>query len=107
MNKELIAKYMEWYFIEDFVLYNDSPISGIVKFDGNDMVSAINKMQEKGDINGFIEMCCEKLQRILNNNYAKNKECKVGHFMPWLCGSPTRFFELLSEALEKRIIGKE
>lgn len=87
-DKKLIFEYMGWNFIDK------------CRLDGNDMVEAMNKMVEKGEWDGFSYFAYHDKGDW--KQYDKNTR-KV--FIPWLL-QPNRFFELLSEALEKGVIGK-
>lgn len=60
--------------------------------DGNDMVLAINKMQEKGDFSDFDYY-------VFYNKYKGADYCA---YTAWLFGSPSNFFNLMEEWLGEK-----
>jgi hypothetical protein len=100
MNKKAIFDYCGWE-MDKGLGYPDSE-TGEWKYleqkytiDSNDMVLAMNKMVENDDWLTFIEWVYQKEEPPL----------RVSYFITWLM-QPNRFFELMSEALEKGVIGK-
>lgn len=65
--------------------------------DGNDMVLAINKMVEKGDLGRFIAYIIDNDLCKLDQNYLTVIEWSV--FTSTLFGNPTNFFTLMEEWL--------
>jgi hypothetical protein len=70
------------------------------ELDGNDMVSAINKMEEKKHPSSLTDY--DRFESYSFKKWDSGK--REQSFTPWLCAN---FFNLMSEALEKKIIGKE
>lgn len=62
-----------------------------IKKDGNLMVLAINKMQEKGDWEKFSCWC-----------YVESKICPSWYWEVWLFGDPANFFKLFEEWLNEK-----
>ena len=65
------------------------------KFDSNDMIFARDKIVQNDDWLAFFEWVYQKEEPPL----------RVSYFITWLM-QPDRFFDLMSEALEKGVIGK-
>jgi hypothetical protein len=69
--------------------------------DGNDMVAAINKMESSVDEDGVSNL-------VDFENYAvKQIDRNETYYIVWLFGSPSTFFRLMQEALDKGIIAAQ
>lgn len=104
MNKQLIFEYMEWRFNCPYLLEIQWCNSGDCSkcenrhhLDGNDMVAAMNKMVEKGEWEDFDSFLFKAVIR----KQLHSKNFKSSDFIPWLF-QPPRFFELISDWLERR-----
>lgn len=88
MNRKAISEYCEFGYLDVNPPIFSHPL------DSNDMTAAMNKMVEKVDWEKFFWFVYE--------------DC--GHSQPPIfvhrIMQPSRFFELLSEAIEKGVIGK-
>ena len=69
----------------------------IHKLGGNDMVLAINAMEEKGDWADF--------ESFAINEYWSEDIDGGRVFMVWLFSNPANFFELMEKAIKEGVIG--
>lgn len=75
------------------------------KLDGNDMVIAINAMQEKGDLKKFSVYTEDVLKDCIEKEILTAREFKT-EWIIWLFGKPTNFFKLMEEAIKEKVIGR-
>lgn len=71
--------------------------------DGNDMVLAINAMQEKGDWDTFYWYCIAVVW--ISVKESKGKTMNESASSLWLFGNPANFFELMEKWLKEKVIG--
>jgi hypothetical protein len=95
MNKQKIFKYMQIKkeYNEEYDTYF------YPEFDGNLMVTAIQKMSEKKQFEDYYWFATGKKEK-------QDRAFFENEVLVWLCGNPNNFFELMSEAFEKGVIGK-
>jgi hypothetical protein len=106
MNKKLIFEYLVSHFRNKYKLsISDKQVVKYMKlftyvFDSNDMTAAMNTMVERGEwATGFIGY-------VSHIAYGDgNLRWNIIDVIPWLM-QPKNFFKLMSEALEKGVIGK-
>ena len=72
--------------------------------DGNDMVLAINKMQERRDFNEFVSFFRWKSN--MNEPYKKGTTYYYdADYISFMIGDPANFFRLMEEAIKEGVIG--
>lgn len=115
MNKELIFKYCGWLnkscmcsadMFDHCAFDGNCPLRGYdwkllnedYPLDSNDMIAAKDKMVEKGDWIEFYDFADTEYLKLWNHCLPYEPS-----FTAWLF-HPNRFFELMSEALEKGVI---
>lgn len=106
MNKKLIFEYLVSHFRNKYKLsISDKQVVKYMKlftyvFDSNDMTAAMNTMVENGEWVRFYDFADNEYLKIWNRIVDYEPSFVVNLMQP------SRFFELMSEALEKEVIGK-